>query len=231
MTPLDITKPGEPLWPESYDVHPDHCRDVLEGSYEIPYYPETPPVIADVGSNVGSFVRWAVKRWPGCSINCYEPHPENFAKLNYTVGCLPSADAARISVHQVAVAGHAQKAALNFHKDSVNCGEWSMFVEAGKGSVEVDVIAATDLPRADILKLDAEGAELPILSALHKAGRLPEFSAIMLETHCDDWINPIITRLAEAGFSLTGRRDPFPNRSELRFVKTALLPKDFQLPK
>lgn len=229
---FNTAKITEPLWPAEWGLHPDHCRDVVQGdAYEIPYFPTTAPVICDVGSNVGGFVRWAVKRFPGCTMHCYEPHPDNFAKLKQTVATMiPAEDAARVTLYQQAVAGHAQKAMLNFHKDSVNCGEWSLFVEAGKGSVEVDVISATDLPDADILKVDCEGGELILLSTLHAAGKLGNFKAIMLETHSDTFIPPIINNLTALGFTLTGRKDPYPNRSELKFVKTNLLPENFKLP-
>jgi FkbM family methyltransferase len=38
-------------------------------------------VILDIGANVGSFAAWALKRWPGAHVYCYEPLPNNFALL------------------------------------------------------------------------------------------------------------------------------------------------------
>jgi hypothetical protein len=89
------------------------------------------------------------------------------------------------------------------------------------------VIAATDLPRADVLKLDVEGAEILVLSALTLAGRMSEFSACMMETHNDDFIPAIKARMAADGFTLTGEARPSPQRAELKFVRADLLPANF----
>jgi FkbM family methyltransferase len=223
---------SKPLWPESYGLHPDHCRDVVEGgSYDVPFNPSSPPTILDLGSNVGGFVRWAVKRWPGCTIHAYEPCPSNFKLLERTVEDLidVSDDVVRVLLHQQAVAGHACRAVLQ--AGEFNCGEWSLMMPevAGRERVEVDVIAATDLPQADVLKIDVEGAEIAVLAALTLAGRISELSAIMMETHNDDWIAPIKANMAKAGFTLTGEAHPHLNRAELKFVRTDLLPADFKL--
>jgi hypothetical protein len=52
-----------------------HVQKVLDGEYEVPYR-ATRPVILDIGANVGSFAAWALKRWPGAHVHCYEPLPE-----------------------------------------------------------------------------------------------------------------------------------------------------------
>ena len=54
-----------------------HVQKVLDGEYEVPYEAIL-PVILDIGANVGSFAAWALKRWPGCHVHCYEPLPDNF---------------------------------------------------------------------------------------------------------------------------------------------------------
>jgi FkbM family methyltransferase len=64
-----------------------HVQKVLGGEYEVPYR-ATRPVILDVGANVGSFAAWALKRWPGAHVHCYEPLPENFALLKKNLGSL-----------------------------------------------------------------------------------------------------------------------------------------------
>ena len=57
-----------------------HVQKVLGGEYDIPYR-HSAPVILDIGANVGSLAAWALKRWPGCYVHCYEPLPDNFALL------------------------------------------------------------------------------------------------------------------------------------------------------
>ncbi len=76
------------LWPFEYlrpGLPHDHCADVLNGSYDVPFNPPIAPTILDLGANIGAFTRWAAERWPRCTIHCYEPHPANFALLTETV--------------------------------------------------------------------------------------------------------------------------------------------------
>jgi hypothetical protein len=62
-----------------------HVQKVLGGEYEVPYR-ATRPVILDIGANVGSFAAWALGRWPGAHIHCYEPLPDNFVLLQKNLG-------------------------------------------------------------------------------------------------------------------------------------------------
>ena len=62
-----------------------HVQKVLGGEYNIPYR-HSAPVILDIGANVGSFAAWALKRWPGCHVHCYEPLPDSFALLTRNLG-------------------------------------------------------------------------------------------------------------------------------------------------
>jgi hypothetical protein len=62
-----------------------HVQKVLGGEYDIPYRANR-PVILDIGANVGSFAAWALKRWPGAHVHCYEPPPDNFALLTRNLG-------------------------------------------------------------------------------------------------------------------------------------------------
>jgi hypothetical protein len=133
-----------------------------------------------------------------------------------------------VQTRQVAVAGHACRATLQ--AGEFNCGEWSLVMPevAGREKVEVDVISALELPKADVLKADTEGCEFLILATLDHAKRLPEFSCIMLETHSDNDVPVIKLNLARVGFTLVGESHPSPQRAELKFVRADLLPADFK---
>lgn len=210
----------KPSWPADYDVRFDHCATVLSGAYDVPFNPATPPVILDLGANVGAFTLWAVKRWPGCTIHAYEPQPNNFALLTRTVAELTEAERANVHLYDVAVGSRAGIGTL--HEGEFNCGEWSMIINAGKSSIQVPVISALSLPKADILKMDTEGCEAEILATLHE--RIADFSAVMMEVHNTGWVTPIKALMARGGFALTGDLMPYPNRYELKYVKAALLP-------
>lgn len=221
--PFSILPEGiEVLWPEDYGVHPRHCADVLAGSYDIPFDPEKPPVILDVGANVGAFTKWAAYRWPGSTIFSYEPYPNNFKLLTRTVESVK--DLAHIGLNQVAVSDKGGNMVLKFHSEAMNCGEWSLNTGGTpKDTVNVDVIPALDLPKADILKIDTEGAEAQILESMKY--RLHEFSAVMLEIHSASWVVPITGLLRIAGFSIISKEVKFnsENRVEMKFLKTNLI--------
>lgn len=140
--------------------------------------------IIDIGANVGAFYRWARARWPRSFIECYEPHPENFKKLEQTV--LSAPNKGNCCLGQLAVLDkRCESMPLVF--EGLNCGEHSLFRHTNEGkpkqSVNVPVIDAATLPKADILKIDAEGAETAILRRLHQVKRLQEFTCVMYEFH------------------------------------------------
>ncbi len=222
---------SKPLWPADYGLDFDHCADVLAGCYDVPlmFHVEHPPVILDIGANVGAFTRWAVSRWPGCTIHCYEPAPKNFTLLERTIASI-GPEQSEIHAHNVAVFHEARKMVLHLAK--TNCGAHSFYNlgESGDSTIEVDAVNATSLPKADILKIDIEGAEMPVLLALHDVGRLAEFSAVMLEYHSNVIALATKQLLMGLGFTLTGEKVHEKHRGELRFVKTDLLPDNYIKP-
>lgn len=208
-------------WPASYNLPPDHCADVLIGSYDVPYNPAAPPVVLDLGANVGAFCRWAVTKWPGCTIHAYEPQPDNYALLCRTVAEMLPGEA--IHLYPVAVAKDAGNATL--YEGEKNCGEWSLVDQGhGRRRLTVPIIAATELPRADVLKLDVEGAEVEILIAL--GHRLKGFSAVMLEVHSASTVDAIKVLLIRFGFWPCGETIHAEHRRELRFVKDGFVAKN-----
>lgn len=209
-------------WPLDYHLPADHCADVLAGSYAVPYSPAKPPVVLDLGANVGAFCRWAVTRWPGCTIHAYEPQPDNYALLCRTVAEMLPGEA--IVTYPVAVAAAGGEAML--YEGAHNCGEWSLSDQGhGKRRQAVSLIAAGTLPKADVLKLDIEGAEAEVLVALAIENRLKEFSAIMLEVHSASQVPAIKVLLIRAGFWPCGETIFSEHRRELRFVKDEFMVK------
>lgn len=224
---VDVAK--EPTFPKEYGLHPDHCRDVLEGCYDIPFNPVTPPVILDIGANVGAFTQWAYRRWSGATVLAYEPNKNNFKLWLETVES--KRDHTTVKGFNVAVADGSGKMWLGCI--GYNCGEYALLPEKPNSEKnqfgtpwdahEVEVIDATTLPKADILKLDTEGAELCILRSLAAANKLKGFAAVVLEYHADESIGPIEDILKHNGFKLIAKKVHSQNRGEMKFMKHALL--------
>jgi FkbM family methyltransferase len=153
-----------------------HVQKVLAGEYDIPYR-HSAPVILDIGANVGSFAAWALKRWPGCHVHCYEPLPDNFALLTRNLGQFAGSS---VSLYNFAV-GDPSLTRLYLGRN--NCGEAS-FYDIGEQStvcVEVETRAPDVLPKAQIVKIDTEGCEVEILTRTTSL----DFDAVMLEYHSE----------------------------------------------
>ena len=86
-----------------------HVQKVLQGEYDLPYqHPR--PVILDIGANIGSFAAWAIQRWPGCFVHCYEPLPANFELLRLNLGNLVGAS---VSLNNFAIGDPAPLASFS----------------------------------------------------------------------------------------------------------------------
>ncbi len=156
-------------------------QSVLEGEYETGWSGEGLRVL-DIGANVGAFAIWAALRWPGSRIDSFEPHPGSFAMLERNTRPFPG-----ITPHNRAVWPEPGRA--RYFGRYAGDGEAGivrvigrMFAEVPLDrSFEVEVVHPAALPRADVVKLDVEGAEPEILEHLD----LSATSLVLLEYHSD----------------------------------------------
>jgi FkbM family methyltransferase len=153
----------------------NHVRKVCNGEYDIAYE-HSHPVILDIGANIGSFAIWAMQRWPGCVVHCYEPLPENYAMLRENVASF--GDRVHLNNFAIGDVSH-DKLFLGLN----NCREASFFDPTGERSawVKVETRPPAVLPEAQVLKMDTEGAEAEILAGI----ALIDYDAIVLEYHSE----------------------------------------------
>jgi len=204
---------SDPLWPADFNLSPHHCRDVLDGCYDLPVEPE---VILDIGANVGAFPRWAKGRWPGAKIYCYEPQPDNFTLLGKAIAHYGLSN---IETRNIAIGGKDSRSIL--YENGFNCGEWSLikFTEQGTGQISVPVVDAASLPWADFIKIDTEGMELEILTRLQNTGRLDHVKAIVLEYHSAVHVAVLIWLLQKSDLMLHSISPVSDHRGIMRFVR------------
>lgn len=93
-----------------------HVQNVLDGEYDVPY---RAPIILDIGANIGSFALWAIERWPGCHVHCFEPLPDNFELLERNLRHV----ADRVTLNKIAI-GDESLTRLFLGRN--NCGEASL---------------------------------------------------------------------------------------------------------
>jgi len=187
-----------------------HVQSVLSGEYDIGYN-KPAPIILDLGANIGSFAVWASRRWPRSFIHCYEPLPENFAALTANLAPLKG----QVALNNWAIGAPGQR---KLFLGRNNCGEASFFDlgEQRPEFVVVEAKAPTTLPKADILKLDTEGAEVEILSALPELG----FDLILLEYHSEE--NRRSTDALLRDYVLSGGHVRCPHRGVLKYLHKRL---------
>ena len=128
-----------------------------------------PRLILDIGGNIGMAARYLANLFPGATIHSFEPIPDNYRMLQRNAAGLP------ITAHPYGL-GRAS-ATLEFRvsaAQSTNRGFYSMTRAATEGDTVVkaevravdQVLAALGSPRVDLIKIDVEGAEEEIISAM-----------------------------------------------------------------
>lgn len=205
------------LWPDYYGVAADHCQDVLEGCYDVEYNSSENITILDIGANVGAFARWARTRWPNSDIHCYEPHPVNFFLLRKTI---LEYRLSNIFEHEVAVAN--ANNLVRLYDNGLNCGEWSIATNAmTKGNIVVASMDAADLPPAQIVKIDTEGAEPLIMERMVQCGKLAPVQALMVEYHSANVVNDLVSLAGGAGLNMVDKipMPDKPHRGVLKFLR------------
>ena len=192
---------------------PNHCADVLAGCYDMPITFTHPPIITDLGANVGAYCCWAAKRWPGARLIAYEPHMDNFNLLKQTVALIDPP----VELWHLAVSDFHDFAPLFGGRN--NCGECSLFQrdEQTDQSWLIPVINASELAATDVLKIDTEGSEIRILNRLAEIDRLKTISALSIEYH-----SPSDRRVIDAilhDFLLVSSQSRGPQRGVVNYVR------------
>lgn len=131
---------------------------IFAGEYDVSYEKQEMTVL-DIGANIGAFAVWATYKWPHAKIMCYEPVNDSYEfLLKNTEG------KEQIECFNVAV-GATEESKRFIHFGLDNRGQCSFYKtpEQRDSGAYVRVISAAELPKADVVKLDVEGAEIEIL--------------------------------------------------------------------
>lgn len=150
------------FWADAeWNSFPGELAEIIEGQ-SYPFFDDVRPnAILDIGANIGIYSLLCSLIWPEAVIHAYEPEPDNYLLLWRNISSNPLA----IS-HYQAVGPTAGRRELYLSGESGMCH--SLFQRTGEDqkTVMVDVVAAKDLPVADLVKLDIEGPELQVLQAM-----------------------------------------------------------------
>ncbi len=148
-------------------------------------------ICLDLGANVGAFTERMAAT--GASVHAFEPDSAAFTALKKRVGPRQN-----VVLHNAAIGVEDGTAILNrakrYDQEPLRKSVGSSVVRTGRRwmdpafSEEVKVIGLFDyldaLPKpASIVKMDIEGAEWPILDAIHQGRGLDRLDAVFVETH------------------------------------------------
>lgn len=193
-----MTQPGEPLClnltvPSRAEpvpfFHYAASRPHIIGIFEGRTYPPIPDVgtvatIVDIGANVGAASIMLAAQHPHAAVHAYEPGPGARALLVRNAATFP-----QIRVHPFGLGnGNRQHRLYRSRWDPMSAS----VLQSAENTDEFDLIEirqagpaleAACVSSVDILKIDTEGCELPILRELAQV--VPEVKILYLEYHSD----------------------------------------------
>lgn len=173
------------------------------------------PTILDCGAHIGLSLLYFKSRYPAAQIVAFEPNPIIFPLLTRNVEDNDLAGVTLINAAVAAIAGQ-----IDFYVDKRGPGQWTwggagvrnQWLRPGNHrTIQVPALSLASFITRDIdlLKLDVEGMEGPVLSSI--APVLHRVKEVVLEFHgsaCNpaNNLDRILATLARAGFSTTLRQ-------------------------
>jgi len=228
---LVATDVGEMWFPVLDHVMRDHIRhagtwepDIGRVLRELPLEGGA-PVFLDIGANVGYFSRLVAKAFPRAIIHAFEPHPLTYKVLRMNVWEFGE----QVTAWPVALSDTRGTLALSTSMN--NLGDTKAFHarDSFVASVVAPSISLDELLgnlRADVVKIDVQGAELSVLQGMRGLIRrspririVMEFSPGLLRA---DGVEPrsALASLRELGFELNLiRQDALYSASDAEIIE------------
>jgi FkbM family methyltransferase len=166
-------------------------------------YPVLPSdkLVIDAGANIGAFSLYALSSAP-CRVIAIEPAPDSCSRID---ALLRSHEVrARCDLHQAALGDQVGQT-------TIQLGPGSQFRRTGIAGQHVVNMVTLDMvippgEQVDLLKLDIEGAEGPVVAAL-TARSLSQIQRIVMEFHPEAGADRAIERLQSHDFRLVKYQD------------------------
>jgi FkbM family methyltransferase len=157
-------------------------------AYGVQALAEPPATVVDIGAHLGAFTLLAAECWPGARVLACEADPGNFALLQQNLRDRPQVEALQVAVvgeevTEVDFRKVVDKAARNSGGGSCVRDEPGTVATRVAAVSAVRLWAERKLELCDLLKLDCEGSEVPVLHALSDAGLLGGVQLIVGEWH------------------------------------------------
>ena len=196
---------------------------VTRNEYRLPSELGCDAVVVDIGVHIGSFSHLALTRGAG-SLFGFEPEPSNYACARQNLA--PFGDGVHLYNHAVwrsDIPG--QSLPFYASSDQANLGGGTLIWETDGSLVEavpfdeiVDDVSRRGACRIDVLKIDCEGAEFPILLTSRLLNRIDRIvgeyhelraqlpSHVRIRDYDEFTIEGLAAGLERAGFTVTWER-------------------------
>ena len=205
----------------------DVCFQVANDIFAGVTYPTVPFVsgvktVVDIGANVGAASVYFSMAYPDAQVYAFEPGSAPLALLQQNVEPLRN-----VTVFPFGLYSSEQKLSLFQGKNDFVESSLCPSLRTGNESEEIRLVCAPDflaehgITRIDVLKIDTEGCEVPILRALNRY--LPEVKVLYVEYHSERDRRMIDETLAETHVLWRGHVT-FAYRGEFCYLKRELVP-------
>lgn len=186
-----------------------------------------PRAVLDVGAHLGFASGYFRLMYPEATIFCAEPDPASFAVLTRNAERIGNCHAFNVGLFDKDTTAHFNAAQISvlsslFPFDGGRIATEAIEVQLRHaGAFAAELRERFGVPGFDLIKLDTEGAELPILSAL--GDLVAAANVIQLEFHSHADRRVIDELLCRTHRLVHGRIDK-PNRGTLTYGAARLLP-------
>jgi FkbM family methyltransferase len=184
-------------------VNAGHLRSQFEEIFvgrQYAFTTDTPnPVIVDCGGNVGISAVWFKLHYPGCRLTVYEADTDLADLLRRNLRRLGFDDVA-VRCEAVWVANET----VRFHRTG---GDSGRITPDGSATCRAIDLSECLPARVDLLKMDVEGAEYPVLDRLCQTGAIQRVRQLVCEFHVwrdkTDALLQTLARLRTSGMQLS----------------------------
>jgi FkbM family methyltransferase len=200
------------------------CAEIVEGrSYVHLDFVADVKVVMDIGANVGAAALYFSLLYPEARIFAFEP-----AKAPYELLTANTRDRAKVHAYDFGLFSSDRDGVLLYSGamdgGTASVGSSDMTIaesEAVTLRSVADWLAKNSIARVDVLKIDTEGCEVPILRGMRDL--IPTVKVIYLEYHSEDDRREIDRLLADS-HALVGGRIAIVHRGELTYVAKNAFP-------
>lgn len=210
------------------DVSRAVVNNILVGkSYPKIEFLEGVDVIVDAGANIGAAAIYFSVLYPQARVLAFEPAPENYALLVENTAPFPRVETFPYGLFDddgeaPLYSGEQDSSTSSIGQSSLNTGDSTMVPLTAAGPF----LDALGVGPIDILKLDTEGCEVPILRSLET--RIADAKAVYVEYHSDE-DRRVIDGLLSRHHVLSRAEAIEPHRGELCYVARRAFPSEHAL--